>query len=549
MTRDNSLGCRLPMQHRNLEGQVLLGRYRLQTRIGSGGMGAVYAAADLQLHRTVAIKVLHATEPEQLSRFALEAKAVASLNHPHIGALLDFHAAANPFPFLVMEHIDGESLRALMTRDGALSPERAVHIAGQMLMALGAAHRVGTVHRDIKPANIMVGQAPGLRDFVKIVDFGIARMAEGVTRQHLTREGALLGTPQYMAPEQTMGRPVGASADSYAVGLCLFEMIAGYNPFAVGAISDVIASVREVTPPPLSQVRQYVLPHLVAAVARALAKDPEQRFASCEEFLQALGSEGGPRSTHHAGATTTDADTRHDGARIVPAAVPPVARGSATPARPTLLVTLLAVVLASLLTAGLVWWVTTHASTAPAAVLPVVDGASPSVPTLASNAGSLNGPGSGALSQKATDAGPPASKSKGKSADAGAGAKSEGPWCQCRHFNPICKAAAPIPECSCHGPRTQLCPTPPDATGKCPTPRYYEQRPTPGGKPGGACSGFYEDEPGGARIQGHYECSVCSAQGYLGWVGVEGQACSGVGLYTGTLDTGTLSTCSAARRW
>jgi len=272
-------------------GTVLGQRFRLERKLGQGGMGAVFQATDLQLKRTVAIKVLlpdTIDDPETLSRFATEARAVGALAHPNIGALLDFHAALDPVPFLVLEFIDGESLRALLLREQRLSVPRAVHIAQQMLAALTVAHAAGTIHRDIKPANVMMVPGTADPDFVRIIDFGVARVAESITRQHRTSDGAILGTPQYMAPEQAMGQQVHPGVDVYAVAVCLFEMIAGYNPFAVGKPAFVFAAVRDVVPPALFQVQPEVPRALSDVVARALAKLPSARFASPQEFSAAL---------------------------------------------------------------------------------------------------------------------------------------------------------------------------------------------------------------------------------------------------------------------
>ncbi len=272
-------------------GMIMAGRYRLERQLGQGGMGTVFAATDLALKRPVALKLLRpeaSNDDESLSRFALEARAVASLGHPHIGALFDFHAQRDPVPFLVMELIEGESLRALLDRERSLAPPRAVYIARQVLAALAAAHASGTVHRDVKPTNVMILRSAAIADLVKLVDFGVAKMADSVTRAHVTEGGVMLGTPQYMAPEQAAGLPVYASADVYAVGVCLFEMIAGYNPFAVGDVGAVIASIRDLVPPSLVQVRGDVPPELARIIARALEKLPNARFASADELSRAL---------------------------------------------------------------------------------------------------------------------------------------------------------------------------------------------------------------------------------------------------------------------
>jgi len=262
-------------------------------------MGAVYLARDQQLKRTVALKLLtpdSLDDAETFSRFATEARAIGALGHPHIGTLLDFHAEADPAPFLVLEYIDGESLRALLVREQRLSVPRAVHIAQQMLSALSAVHALGTIHRDIKPANVMLVNTPSAPDFVRIVDFGIARVAASVTRAHQTADGAILGTPQYMPPEQAAGLPPHPGIDVYAVALCLFEMLAGYNPFALGSAMLVFAAVRDVVPPALYLLRPDVPRALSDVVARALGKLPSTRFSTAQELSMALAATSSPVS-------------------------------------------------------------------------------------------------------------------------------------------------------------------------------------------------------------------------------------------------------------
>jgi len=274
-------------------GQTLGARFRIERKLGQGGMGAVFLATDLKLQRTVALKLLSPEsleDPDTLSRFATEARAIGGIGNPHIGRLLDFHGQADPVPFLVLEFIEGESLRGLLGRESRLAVPRAVHIAQQMLSALAAAHAVGTIHRDIKPGNVMISHGDGRADFVRVVDFGVARVAESVTRKHQTAEGAIIGTPQYMAPEQAAGLPPHPGIDVYAVAVCLFEMLAGYNPFAVGPPILVFAAVRDTVPPALRLLRPDVSPALSDVVARALSKLPSGRFGTAAELSAALGS-------------------------------------------------------------------------------------------------------------------------------------------------------------------------------------------------------------------------------------------------------------------
>jgi predicted Ser/Thr protein kinase len=249
-----------------------LGPYEILAPIGGGGQGDVYKARDARLNRTVALKVAK----EQFSeRFHREAEAVAALNHPHICTLYD----VGP-DYLVMEYVEGQPLK------GPLPVEKAVEYARQILDALDAAHRMGIVHRDLKPANILV-----MKNGVKLLDFGLAKAerakatsaSEETVTQAITREGAILGTLQYMAPEQLQGKEVDARSDLFSFGCVLYEMLTGKRAFEGASAPSVIAAVLEREPAPLE-----VSPPLERAVRRALAKDPEQRFQTAREVKTAL---------------------------------------------------------------------------------------------------------------------------------------------------------------------------------------------------------------------------------------------------------------------
>jgi Tol biopolymer transport system component/predicted Ser/Thr protein kinase len=262
-----------------------LGPYEILAPIGAGGMGEVYKACDTRLDRTVAIKIAAAKFSE---RFEREARAVAALNHPHICTLHD----VGP-DYLVMEYVEGQPLK------GPLPVEKAVEYARQILGALDAAHRLGIVHRDLKPANILL-----TKNGVKLLDFGLAKAerakaisaSDETVTQAITQEGAILGTLQYMAPEQLQGKGVDARSDLFSFGCVLYEMLTGKRAFEGTSAPSVIAAVLEREPAPLE-----VSPPLERVVQRALAKDPEQRFQTAREVKTALEWAMEPQAASAAG--------------------------------------------------------------------------------------------------------------------------------------------------------------------------------------------------------------------------------------------------------
>src|SRR5262245_3984313 len=276
----------------SLEGERI-GPYLLSSRIGAGGMGVVYKARDTRLDRTVAIKVLLAASggsAHARERFEREARAVAALNHPHICTLHDagHHEGID---FLVMEHLDGETLAARLAR-GPLPLDRAMAIAVQIASALDAAHRAGIVHRDLKPGNVML-----TRSGAKLLDFGLAKATAAIlgrdptrapSASELTIPGTILGTVQYMAPEQIEGREADARTDIFGFGAMLYEMIAGRKAFEGGSEASVMAAILERDPPPLSSVRPLASPALDRIVATCLAKDPDDRWQTARDLLREL---------------------------------------------------------------------------------------------------------------------------------------------------------------------------------------------------------------------------------------------------------------------
>src|ERR1700680_1762857 len=244
-----------------------LGPYEILVPIGAGGMGEVYRARDPRLNRDVAIKVSNAEFSE---RFAREARSIAALNHPNICQIYD--VGPN---YLVMELVEGAPLK------GPLSLEKAVEYSGQILDALDAAHRKGITHRDLKPANILV-----TKQGIKLLDFGLAKQAvrfgEEEATKALTDQGQIIGTLQYMAPEQLQGKEADARSDLFAFGCVLYEMLTGKRAFEGQSAASVIAAILEREPAPLT-----VAPRLERIVRRSLAKDPDQRFQTARDLKAA----------------------------------------------------------------------------------------------------------------------------------------------------------------------------------------------------------------------------------------------------------------------
>jgi serine/threonine protein kinase len=283
----------------DLSGVVLDERYQVIEPIAKGAMGAVYRGERVKLGRAVAIKILHDALPAELSsreRFEREAKLMARLEHPHCVSVIDF-GLHDDKPYLVMELVRGTSLLELVMTSGPLEPARAADLMRQVLSGLAHAHELGIVHRDIKPANVMITEKTGLGEQVRILDFGLARPASDSAK--LTA-GIVVGTPNYMAPEQIKGGTVDARTDLYACGVMLFELITGQKPFRA---DDPIAVVRKHlhdAPPRLADLRPNVeLGDLEQVVARALAKSPADRYANAEEMSAAI-ERATPRPMPHA---------------------------------------------------------------------------------------------------------------------------------------------------------------------------------------------------------------------------------------------------------
>jgi serine/threonine-protein kinase len=274
----------------DLSGATLAGRYRVVRLLGSGGMGQVYDAEDASLGRHVAIKTLHPhllDHPRAVERFRREAQAIAALSHAHVVRVLDFQSNPGEPTFFVMEHLEGRSLRDEIRAAGRLPADRVVPIAKQVLSALGAAHAAGIVHRDVKPDNIMLVSVGDAADFVKLVDFGVARNLDDALSR-LTATGALIGTVEYMPPEQAEGAVVDARADLYAVGACMYHALSGRPPFMGDSTADKLNAICTQPLVPLDALCPDLDLAIVKAIERAMSKDPSARYASAEEMTAAL---------------------------------------------------------------------------------------------------------------------------------------------------------------------------------------------------------------------------------------------------------------------
>jgi serine/threonine-protein kinase len=283
------------MTHAPQTGDLIADRYELEALVGSGGMSSVFCAHDAQLERRVAIKILHerlAGDDEYVERFRHEARSVAQLTHPNIVSVID-RGEDQGRQYIVFEFVDGENLKEAIVRSGPAPIRRAVELAVAIADGLSFAHKHGLVHRDVKPQNVLLSE----NGDVKVTDFGIARSLD--VEHGVTQTGTVVGTGEYLAPEQASGGAVSPATDVYSLGVVLWEMLTGRVPFAGDTFVAVALRHVNEPPPDIRTVRPDVPPRLAAAIDRALQKDPARRFPTMQAFADELraclagsGSEG-----------------------------------------------------------------------------------------------------------------------------------------------------------------------------------------------------------------------------------------------------------------
>jgi predicted Ser/Thr protein kinase len=270
-------------------GEVIGGRYKLVAQLGMGAMGQVFLAENMTTNVDVAVKLLKAdliANKEFRQRFQKEAEAVGSISHQNVARFLDL-IIGDP-TFLVMEYVRGHTLQQVIEQAERLPYERAVRIAIRLCWGLEAAHARGIVHRDLKPANIILASDPEVGEQPKIIDFGLAKLAAATDATQLTRTGQIVGTPAYMAPEQIEGKPIDVRADVYSLGCVLYAMITGRSPFAAEDEVQILYAQVHKVPPRVSDIVSDVPPRLADVLARALAKNPADRFGDTRELALAL---------------------------------------------------------------------------------------------------------------------------------------------------------------------------------------------------------------------------------------------------------------------
>ncbi|MDP1915681.1 MAG: serine/threonine-protein kinase [Myxococcales bacterium] len=276
-------------------GRTFAGKYRVEQMIGEGGMGKVYKATQLALDKPVVLKVLRQAllgDERTVARFQREAKAASRLNHPNSISVLDFGQADDGAMYIAMEYVQGKDLHQILSREWPLPESRVMRLMSQVLSALADAHSVGVIHRDLKPENIMVSQGRSEPDFVKVLDFGIAKIVDGSDEEGpaLTRAGFVCGTPEYMSPEQARGAKLDHRSDLYAVGVILYQLVSGMLPFdSDSAVGFATKHLTEIPPPPTKRRPDArVSPAMERLIMKALSKNPDERPQTAEQFRAEL---------------------------------------------------------------------------------------------------------------------------------------------------------------------------------------------------------------------------------------------------------------------
>jgi serine/threonine protein kinase len=277
----------------NLVGTKIFGDYLIRKKLGEGGMGAVFLAEHKSIDQRLAIKVLHgdaAQNPELVERFNREARAIARLTNQNIIRVFVFGRTPEGLLYLAMEFVEGKPLRDLIEKENHLSELRAISVMRQTLHALNEAHELGIVHRDLKPDNIMITRFRGVEEFVKVLDFGIAKVKEPNGQQaKLTQAGVVYGTPEYLSPEQAQAKELDGRSDLYSMGIILYEMITGTVPFqSKTAVTILAAHVYDPPDPPSKKVRFAISPRMERIIMKALEKDPNKRYQTAMAFLEDL---------------------------------------------------------------------------------------------------------------------------------------------------------------------------------------------------------------------------------------------------------------------
>jgi len=274
-------------QAEDLVGELLSGKYKLRSILGKGGMGAVFDGEHIQLGRPVAVKMIHPMFlcPESVTRFQREAKVASSLNHPNVIQIYDFGQAEDGSLYLVMEKLQGQELKDEITRNGSMEVNRAIRLFAQICDGMAVAHAQNMIHRDLKPQNVMLVRDSRGNEQIKILDFGLARTMDS-NRTALTEPGTVMGSPQYMSPEQISGQEVTKASDIYAMGLIFYEMLAGTPAFTGKNASEIFKAHLTEKPKPLQP--ENAPRELNEVVMRCLAKEPQDRFASVDKLMATL---------------------------------------------------------------------------------------------------------------------------------------------------------------------------------------------------------------------------------------------------------------------
>lgn len=315
-----------PMSIRRTAGTVVAEKFALQRVIASGGMGTVFEAWDTYIERKVALKIMHpqyAADPALVARFRREAQAAARIQHPNVVHVLELGRQRDGLVYLVQELLVGDTLRAHLEERSFLPPDDALAIAIPLMNGLAAAHALGITHRDLKPENIILARMASGEIIPKIIDFGLAKLQD-VSKQSLTSMGTVLGTPQYMSPEQVMGKRVDVRADIWAMGVVIYEMLSGILPFDGDSIADTLALITQGPLPPLDIVASRHAAPYANVVAKALQKDISARYSTIGEFRDALCEVGGTARVLVARSPSILAPTGPSPAGVVPADGDPV---------------------------------------------------------------------------------------------------------------------------------------------------------------------------------------------------------------------------------